>query len=155
MSDDISFFKKDQKDRDENILHRKGELDMNATFLENQFRHVEMILRVARVQEIFKDIEELTNKSKTIVGGIGKKQKQIEDFWNRNPRLACTMGASGSGGVGVRNENWKAQDNDNLDLQNAGAVLWHNLEDDWLKKGIVHAGGEVRKIYLWKAQGDK
>ena len=89
MSDDISFFKKDQKDRDENILHRKGELDMNATFLENQFRHVEMILRVARVQEIFKDIEDLTNKSNTIAGGIGKKP---EVFWNKNPRLACTMG---------------------------------------------------------------
>ena len=64
-------------------------------------------------------------------------------------------GASDSGGVGVRNENWKAQDNDNLDLQNAGAVLWHKLDDDWVEKGIVHPGEKIRKIYLWKAQGDK
>ena len=140
-----------QRDDDVKLNKKTGRLDMNSSFLENQFRHVEMILRVARVQEIFKDINDLKKHQATIVGGIGKTKK----FWDRNPRLACTMGASDSGGVGVRNKDWKAQDNDNLDIQNAGAVLWHNLDDDWVEKGIVRTGGAGRKIYLWKAQGDK
>ena len=89
---------------------------------------------------------------------VNAEESRINAYFDRvyteNHRLATTMGASSTKGVGTNDKDWNTISKDALNW-NTSDLLWHNLDEDWYQNGIIRTGttaqsDRIQKVYLFK-----
>ena len=78
----------------------------------------------------------------------------VERAYRENHRIATTMGA-GSQGVGINDKGWKTISPHSLDYNENRNLLWHDMDEDWYRNGIIRTGNaadtsRIQKVYLFK-----
>ncbi len=177
----IQFQGADLKKMKKNKDTKQEELDQGESYAEDQFRHVAVIVKIIHAQDLtfnqFKSVvtektinsltpeerkkmtkEEIQIAEAKILESRKELEKRMNDYYKRaykdNHRLACTMGASGSG-VGINDTKWAAIPKNELNWSDNSRLLWHDLDEDWYGKGIIRSGtsantSRIEKVYLFK-----